>query len=124
MHANLAVAYKQVQKTGMNDREIEAAVLMKAAAMLKQCQAHWDDSLRGGSLDKALRYNQQVWTVFQVAVTEENNPLPEALKQNILQLSVFIDRRIFEVMCYPDAQKVDILIKINTNLALGLRSSP
>jgi flagellar biosynthesis activator protein FlaF len=124
MHANLAVAYKQAQKTGMSDREIEAAVLMKAAAMLKQCQRTWDESLRDGALDKALRYDQQLWTVFQAAVSEKTNPLPEQMKVNILQLSSFIDRRIFEVMCYPEMSKVDILIKINTNLAMGLRSNP
>ncbi|MCX6139007.1 MAG: flagellar biosynthesis regulator FlaF [Ignavibacteriales bacterium] len=123
MHANLAVAYKQAQKTAMSDREIEAAVLMKAAATLKQCQTRWEDSLQDGSLDKALRYDQQVWTVFQAAVVEESNPLPEALKQNIMQLSLFVDRKIFELMCYPEPHKLDILIKINTNLAMGLRGN-
>jgi flagellar biosynthesis activator protein FlaF len=123
MHANLAVAYKAAQKTGMSDREIEAAVLMKSAAMLKKCQSHWEDSLQNGALDEALRYDQKLWTVFQAALAEDSNPLPDALKQNILKLSVFVDKRIFEVMCYPEAKKVDILIAINTNLAMGLRSN-
>jgi flagellar protein FlaF len=124
MHANLAVAYKEAQKTGMSEREIEAAVLMKSAAMLKQCQSHWNESMSDGSLDKALRYDQQVWTVFQIAITDKSSPLPDDLKQSILKLSVFVDRRIFEVMCYPEPKKIDILININRNLAMGLRSNP
>jgi flagellar biosynthesis activator protein FlaF len=124
MHSNLAVAYKQAQKTGMSDREIEAAVLMKAATMLKQCQGHWDESLREGTLDKALKYDQQLWTFFQAAISDAENPMPAQLKTDILRLSIFVDRRIFEVMAFPSPEKLNILINININLAMGLRGNP
>ena len=53
MHANQTDAYRQVQKYSMTDRELEAAGLMKAAAMLKRCQANWDAADRAQVLQKA-----------------------------------------------------------------------
>jgi flagellar protein FlaF len=50
--------------------------------------------------------------------------LPLEIKQNLLALSVFVDRRIFEVMAYPAPEKLDILININRNIAAGLRGDP
>jgi flagellar protein FlaF len=106
----------------MTDRELEAAVLMKAAAMLKRCQANWEGADRNQNLEKALRYNQLLWSFFQVAVASPENPLPKNLKENILGLSVFIDKRIFEILAYPSPEKISIIIDINTNIAEGLRA--
>jgi flagellar protein FlaF len=85
-------------------RELEAAVLNKAAELL----------------DNALKYNQTLWSVFQAELMDEANPLPVELRRNILSLSTFVDRRTFEVLAYPEPTKLDILIKINRSLADGL----
>ena len=114
MHARQADVYGKVQRTAMSDREAEAAALMKAAALLKHCQSNWAAADREAVLDKALKFNQRLWTFFQVALTDPENPLPRAIKENVLSLSLFIDKRIFEVMAYPSPDKLDILININT----------
>jgi flagellar protein FlaF len=123
MLATQTNAYKEVQKTAMTDRELEAAVLMKAAAMLKRCQANWDAADRDQQLQKALRYNQLLWSFFQTALANPENPLPQSTKENILRLSMFIDRRIFEILAYPTPEKVSIIIEININIAEGLRAA-
>jgi flagellar protein FlaF len=96
---------------------------MRAAAMLKHCQSNWAAANRDASLDKALKFNQRLWTFFQVALTDPENPLPKQIKENVLSLSLFIDKRIFEVMAFPSPEKLDILININTNIAAGLKGS-
>ena len=53
-----------------------------------------------------------------------DNPLPKQIKEDILSLSAFIDKRIFEVMSYPAPEKLDAIININLNLAAGLNGSP
>ena len=123
MQSNQTNAYKQVQKTALTDRQIEAAVLMKAAAMLKRCQANWNASDRDQNLNKALRFNQLLWSFFQAALVNPENPLPENMKQDILRLSLFIDKRIFEIIAYPTPEKITIIIDINTNIAEGLRTA-
>ncbi len=123
MHSTQAEVYSRAQVAALTDREAEAAVLMKAAAMMKHVQTHWLSSDRDQNLEKALRYNQRLWTYFQVALLDENNPLPQQIKENVLRLSAFVDRRVFEVLAYPGAEKLDILININTNIAAGLKGT-
>jgi flagellar protein FlaF len=123
MHSTQAEVYSRAQVAALTDREAEAAVLMKAAAMMKHVQTHWSSSDRDQNLEKALRYNQRLWTYFQVALLDENNPLPQQIKENVLRLSAFVDRRVFEVLAYPGAEKLDILININTNIAAGLKGT-
>ena len=114
-------AYKTVEKTTVSARETEARVLTEGAIKLRNCQKKWMDVNRRELLDEALRYNQRIWTIFQTEIAKEDNPLPHAIKQDIFRLSRFIDKRIFEVMGAPKPEKLEILIKINENIAAGLR---
>jgi flagellar protein FlaF len=115
--------YETVDRLTMPARETEAAVLTTAAKKLKDCQANWDAPDREARLEEALKYNQKVWSVFQAELASEDNPLPKKLRIDILRLSAFIDRRIFEIMAFPEREKLGIIININSNLAAGLRSS-
>lgn len=107
----------------MSDRETEARVLTQGALKLVDCVNNWDTPDRAKRLDTALRYNQRIWSIFQAEVTKEDNPLPDNIKNNIIQLSRFIDQRIFDTMAFPEKQKLNIIIKINQNIAAGLRGS-
>lgn len=117
-------SYQAVEKESISGRETEARVLTKGALKLVDCQKNWDSPNRNTQLDEALKYNQKIWSVFQTEVSKEENPLPIQIKRNILSLSRFIDQRIFDTMAFPEPQKLDIIIKINNNIAAGLRGSP
>jgi flagellar protein FlaF len=116
-------AYQSVDKETMTGRETEARVLTKGALKLLDCQKNWDQPDRINKLDEALKYNQRIWSIFQTEVSKPDNPLPQNIKLNILNLSRFIDQRIFDTMAFPDPQKLDIIIRINQNIAAGLRGS-
>ena len=115
-------AYQTVDRTTMSGRETEARVLSQAALKLKDCQDNWNDENRSTKLDEALKYNQRIWSIFQSELAKEDNPLPRQLKQDLLRLGAFIDRRIFETMAYPAPEKLTVVININQNIAAGLRS--
>jgi flagellar biosynthesis activator protein FlaF len=114
-------SYRNVQKTTMSGRDIEAAALTKAAHRLKDCQNNWDAPDRDSELAEACRTNQLVWTILQSELVKEDNPLPKKIKEDILTLSLFFDRRIIDVLAFPAPEKLDILININLNIAVGLR---
>jgi flagellar protein FlaF len=117
-------AYESVNKSTMSGREIEAAVLTKAALKLKVCQDNWETDDRHTNLDIALKFNQRIWSIFQGELAREDNPLPRKLKVDILSLSAFIDRRIYEIIANPSPEKLTIIININNNIAAGLRARP
>ena len=120
---NAVKSYQSVDKETMSGRETEARVLTQGALKLVDCQNNWDASNRQQCLDVALKYNQRIWSIFQVEMSKPDNPLPDQIKQNILQLSRFIDQRIFDTMAFPEKEKLNIIIKINQNIAAGLRGS-
>lgn len=121
MPANPLDAYRNVEKATLSQRDIEATVLTKAAMQLQFIKENWTRDDHDAQLEDALNYNQRVWTFFQAELSMENNPLPEEIKRNLLALSIFVDRRSFEVLAYPSPEKLDVLININMNVAAGLR---
>jgi flagellar protein FlaF len=124
VYRNPVEAYQNVEKVTLSGRETEARVLNKAAQKLKNCQDNWDAVDREEKLDEALRFNQRIWSIFQGELSRDENPLPKQLRRDLLRLSAFIDRRIFETMAYPAAEKLTAVININNNIAAGLRGSP
>lgn len=123
MLPNAVKSYQSIERETISGRETEARVLTQAALKLVDCKNKWDAPGRNKSLDIALRYNQRIWSIFQVEVSKPENPLPENIKKNILHLSRFIDKRIFDTMAFPEKQKLEIIIRINQNIAAGLRGS-
>jgi flagellar protein FlaF len=123
MYNNPIGAYEAVAKNTMPGREIEAAVLTRAARRLRECRDNWEGADRDEILTEALKFNQRIWSVFQYELMKEDNPLPKKLRVDLLRLSAFIDRKTFETMAFPAQEKLNIIIDINDNVAAGLRSS-
>ena len=115
-------AYQDVQKETMSGRETEARVLTKAALKLKECQENWDSETRRTDLEEAFEYNNQIWSVFQTELTKPDHPMDKELRQNLLNLSIFIEGRIYETRAYPAPEKLTAIININNSLAAGLRT--
>ncbi len=122
MHSNELETYRSVQKATITDRALEAYVLTQAALRLKECQDNWDAG-NTEKLDEALRFNQLIWSIFQGELVHKDNQLPSQLRQDLLNLSLFTDKRTFEIMAYPSPEKLTAIININLNIAAGLRSS-
>jgi len=127
MYAAQMQAYRssQVQKENLSEREIDAYALTQSAHMLQECQKNWDmpELERINRLFDALRKNSLLWSIFQAEISTDGNPLPRKLREDLLTLSLFIDKRTKEVMCYPEPEKLTILININLNIAAGLSAS-
>jgi len=117
-------AYDSVNRSTMSGRDVEAEVLTKAALKLKECQDNWIKNGKSSKLEAALKYNQRVWTIFQVELEKPENPIPTSLKMDLLRLSAFIDKRTLEMLAYPAPEKLTILININHNVGAGLRMRP
>lgn len=121
MHnSQAAKAYQRTSQTTVNPRELEASLLLKAAARLQAAQDNWDPASQ--ELDLAITYNRKLWTLLSASVTNPENPLPVQLKQNIGNLAVFIISRSMDLLIAPEAQKLNALISINRTIAEGLRN--
>ena len=113
-----AQAYKNVARQTSNPRELEATLLLQAAARLQTVHDTWDQSKAG--LDDALLYNRKLWSVFLSEMTDGNNPMPKAVRQNVANIGLFVMNHTVAVMNDPRPEKLDSLISINREIAAGL----
>ena len=119
MHQQGALAYQQTAKVVESSRERESALLMKAAANLQKIKEEWPTSTE--NLQVALNYNRKLWTIFLASVTKEDSPLPADIRQNIANIGLFIMNQTRELLIEPEAQKLDVLVRLNRQIAAGLR---
>jgi flagellar protein FlaF len=115
-----ADAYQRASRTASSPRELEAAVLMKAAARLQAIRDDWDG--KRDDLDEALTYNRKLWTIFVTSVTSPENQLPPEVRQGIANLGMFVFKRTVATLAEPTAGKLAALVNINREVASGLRS--
>lgn len=97
-------------------------MLMKAATRLQGVRDDW--SGRHAEIGPALTYNRKLWTILVTAATNPDHPLPDAVRQNIANLAMFIFRHTMAVLAEPAPEKLRILVEINREVAGGLRAAP
>lgn len=122
MHQQGAQAYNQTTKVVETPRERESALLMKAAAGIQRIKDEWDVCTQE-ELKSALGYNRKIWTIFMSSVTKDDNPLPREVRQNIANLGMFIMNQTREILVEPNPQagQLDVLVRLNRQIASGLR---
>jgi flagellar protein FlaF len=116
-----AKAYGAVAKQTANPRELEADLLLSAAARLQAIRDGWDGTRP--DLPDALNYNRKLWSIFLTSATNAENPLPASLRQNIANLGIFVFNHTLAVLANPKPETLGSLISINRELAAGLRGA-
>lgn len=119
---NRTQAYaKTAQATG-SPRELEAQLLLRAAAKL---QAVKDAGVgEDGEAVSAIRYNRRLWLVFASSIGKPENPLPREIKQNVANLANFIINHSMKLETEGSRtqERLGVLININREIAAGLRA--
>jgi flagellar biosynthesis activator protein FlaF len=117
--SNAAKAYARTAQVSSSPRDIEAQTLLMAARKLVEVQ----QNLKGPGdrdLNAALLFNRRLWTIFMSAAESNDNPQPIEVRQNILNIAIFVMQRTVELQAHPTPEKLQSLIDINSNIAAGL----
>jgi len=117
---NAAQAYSSVARKTGSPRELEADLLLDAAARLQAVRDAWE--AKRPELDAALVNNRRLWSIFVTSATSAENPLPVAVRQNIANLGLFVFQQTMTVQIDPKPDNLVSLININRELAAGLRA--
>ena len=116
---NASTKYRQPAQQGGSPRETEGRALMEAARRLSLAKDNPGDT---EVLVDSVRLNWRLWTIFQSDVSDPSADLPAELRDNMLTLCNYIDKRTVEILSDPKPQSLDVLININRNIAAGLLS--
>ncbi len=120
MHQQGALAYQKTAKVVESSRERESALLMRAAASLQKVKDDWPNTT-AEEMNAALNFNRKLWTIFMSSVTKETSPLPTEIRQNIANLGLFVMNQTREMVLEPEARKLEVLVRLNRQIAAGLR---
>jgi flagellar biosynthesis activator protein FlaF len=115
-----AQAYAKVATETASPRALEANLLLKAAAKLQRVHDAWD-SKKPSTLEDAIQYNKRLWSVLLDSVTQDENKLPQPVRDNLTRLGVYVMAETFSLMTKPKPDHLKKIIKVNRSLAAGLR---
>lgn len=112
-------AYAKTAREMAGPRELEANLLLKAAARLQAVHDSWRDTPAG--LNEAIMYNRRLWTVLLDALMSKDNKLSTPTRENLIKLGAFVMGETFALMTKPTPDHLRSIIKINRGIAAGLR---
>lgn len=114
--------YTNTQNSASDPRQSEARALLEVSRRLTEAKENNDFQ----AFDEALTLNSRLWSIFQADLISEENTMPDDIKSSILSLSLFIDKKTFE-LAKNDGKNVptgtDSIVNINRNIAAGLLDS-
>lgn len=114
-----AQAYARNAQHTASPRERDAQILLRAAARFAAIQSATTFDAKAAR--EAATFNRKIWTVFLSATSRDDNPLDAATKLNIKKIALFVMNRSLEIELDPKPEQLDALIKVNRNVAEGLR---
>lgn len=96
----------------------EGWALIEAARRMDAARVNPDDS---DTVLTSVRLNWRIWTIIQAALVDPECPLPKQIRENLINLSNFIDKRSAQMIANPKSvEKMDVLININRQIGAGL----
>ena len=113
--------YDEIRQRGGAPRETEGRALLEAARRMAETQT---DPVDNTAIREAARLNWRLWTIFQAELSAPDCPMPVEIRQNMLNLCNFVDKRVVDILAKPDPQKLDVLINVNRQIATGLLTKP
>ncbi len=112
--------YKQTQQATTSPRQLESRLLLKAASRLEAISKA--ETTDRDALREALNYNKKLWTIFVSAVTNEDSQLPDAVRENITNLGLFVFKHTITAERNIQSGSLKPLVSINREVAAGLRA--
>ncbi len=96
--------------------------------VLIECARRLDQLSKAAELDveefiEQVRTNWRVWTVIQSEASDPNSTMSMELRQNLINLATFVDKKSIELLRNPDTKALSILISVNRQIGAGFMES-
>jgi flagellar protein FlaF len=69
---------------------------------------------------EAVRLNWRLWTIIQAEQSDPDCQTPKNIREGLLNLANFVDKRSLGLLASADQEQLEILISVNRNIAAGL----
>lgn len=116
-------AYTQTQnRTTESPRDVEYRLLGAVTAALMESESSAKDEVADTKKRiEAVCWNRDVWSALRLDLTHPENGLPQAIKDDLVDLAKWVDRETYRIL-RGDTKMLDGLIEVNKNIMSGLKS--
>ena len=97
---------------------VEEDALAQTQSALEISRAHESNDEK--RLAAALDRNMQLWVGIRTVVSAADNPLPIAIKDNLIRLSSFVAQKTFDMQDGAAKKTIESLVNTNLQIAEGL----
>lgn len=113
-------AYQDAATPVRDDRSTEYQAFARVTRSLQAAQIKGSEDMV--KLAEAIFLNRRLWGILASDVAVDDNALPDALKAQIVSLSIFVQRHSSTVL--NGSGDIAALIEINMNVMRGLQALP
>lgn len=96
--------------------EEDALALTQSALEISRSNESKNEKRLAAALDR----NLQLWVGIRTMVSDASNPLPMAIKDNLIRLASFVAQKTFEMQSGSNIKTIDALVNTNLQIAEGL----
>jgi flagellar protein FlaF len=117
-----ASGYARQQTLAMENGSPQQTLAWGLTTTARKMAAAQDVNTRDAILD-AVRLNWRLWTIIQAEQSDPECTTPREIRESMLNLANFVDKRSIDILATPEKEKLDVLVSINRNIAAGLLGS-
>jgi flagellar protein FlaF len=112
--------YAKQQTNALEHASPEQTLAWGLTTTARRMAAAKDPGTTKEEILEAVRLNWRLWTIVQAEQSDPDCMTPKSIRESLLNLSNFVDKRSIDLLAKPEAEKLDVLININRNIAAGL----
>jgi flagellar protein FlaF len=112
--------YAKQQSIALENASPEQTLAWGLTTTARRMAAACDAGTTRDQVLDAVRVNWRLWTIIQAEQADPDCATPKNIREGLLNLANFIDKRSIELLANPDPAKLVPLIDINRNIAAGL----
>jgi flagellar protein FlaF len=116
----MTTGYAKQQTIALENASPEQTLAWGLTTTARRMAAACDPGTTKEQVLDAVRVNWRLWTIIQAEQADPDCATPKGIREGLLNLANFIDKRSIELLASPDPAKLQPLININRNIAAGL----
>ncbi len=116
----MTTGYAKQQTIALENASPEQTLAWGLTTTARKMAAACDPGTTKDQVLDAVRVNWRLWTIIQAEQADPDCATPKNIREGLLNLANFIDKRSIELLAHPDPLKLQPLININRNIAAGL----
>ncbi|RED52433.1 flagellar biosynthesis regulator FlaF [Aestuariispira insulae] len=116
--------YAKQQQSALQHATPQAAEGWALIEMARRLDSAVQEPVDEQKILEMTRLNWRIWTIIQSELVDPECQIPREIRENLINLSNFIDKRSADIIAAPAPEKLAVLININRQIGAGLMETP